>query len=104
MTGRFDEAVAEMKRAAELDPLSPIISTDMGATLFLARRYDAALDELRRTLELYPGYELGEIWLARTYEAKKDCTTAISVTLPVWYLLKLIPFTTRFDQNQGSRR
>jgi TolB-like protein/DNA-binding winged helix-turn-helix (wHTH) protein/Tfp pilus assembly protein PilF len=78
-TGRFDEALVEMKRAAELDPLSPIISTDVGATLYLARRYDQAIHQLTRTLELYPDDEGAQIWLARSYEQKKQCTEAVSV-------------------------
>ena len=79
LTGRFDEALAEMKRAAELDPLSPIISTDVGATLYLARRYDQAIQQLARTLELYPNYLEAQIWLVRSYEQKKQCSEAISV-------------------------
>jgi TolB-like protein/DNA-binding winged helix-turn-helix (wHTH) protein len=79
LTGRFDEALAQMKQAAELDPLSPIISTDLGATLYLARRYDQAIDQLAHTLELYPDDEGAQIWLARSYEQKKQCPEAISV-------------------------
>jgi tetratricopeptide (TPR) repeat protein len=79
LTGRFDEALAEMKIAAELDPLSPIISADLGATLFLARRYDQAIPQLERTLELYPDYEVAQVWLARSLEQRKRCTEAISV-------------------------
>jgi TolB-like protein/DNA-binding winged helix-turn-helix (wHTH) protein/Tfp pilus assembly protein PilF len=79
LTGRFDEALAEMKRAAELDPLSPIISADVGATLYLARRYDQAIHQLERTLELYPDYEVAQVWLARSLEQRKRYTEAISV-------------------------
>jgi tetratricopeptide (TPR) repeat protein len=78
-TGRFDEALAEMKRATELDPLSPIISTDLGVTLYLARRYDQAIQQLARTLELHPDYPEAQLWLARSYEQKKQCSEAISV-------------------------
>jgi TolB-like protein/DNA-binding winged helix-turn-helix (wHTH) protein/Tfp pilus assembly protein PilF len=79
LTGRFDEALAEMKRAAELDPLSPIISADVGVTLYLARRYDQAIHQLERTLELYPDYEIAQVWLARSLEQQKQCPEAISV-------------------------
>ena len=48
--GRFDEAIAEGKRAVELDPLSPVINTDLAQTLFNARRYDEAIAQLRKTL------------------------------------------------------
>jgi tetratricopeptide (TPR) repeat protein len=78
-TGRFDEALAEMKRAAELDPLSPIISSDVGATLFLARRYGQTISQLTRTLELHPDFEDAQIWLAQSYEQEKMCGEAISV-------------------------
>jgi len=62
--GRFDEAIAEGKRAVELDPLSPIINADLGVTLINARRYDDAIAQLRKTLKIdstfyYALYDLG---------------------------------------------
>jgi DNA-binding winged helix-turn-helix (wHTH) protein/TolB-like protein/Tfp pilus assembly protein PilF len=53
---RFDEAVAEIKRAQELDPVSLIISTDVGAILFMARRDDQAIEQCQKTLELDPNF------------------------------------------------
>src|SRR6266567_2223411 len=50
--GRFDEAIAEGKRATELDPLSPVINADLGGSLRDARRYDEAIAQLRKTLEI----------------------------------------------------
>jgi len=47
--GRFDEAIAEVKRAVELDPLSLIINSDLGNTYYNARRYDEAIEQLRKT-------------------------------------------------------
>ena len=44
--GRFDEALAEIERARELDPLSIIIAVDRGAILFYARRHDLAVQQL----------------------------------------------------------
>lgn len=41
--GRHEEAIAEIKRAAELDPLSLMINTDLGLVLSIARRYDEAI-------------------------------------------------------------
>src|SRR5215472_2448073 len=62
--GRFEEAIAEGKRAIELDPLSPIINADLGQNLYNARRYDEAIAQLRKTLEIdltfyYTHYNLG---------------------------------------------
>ena len=63
--GRFDEAIAEGKRAVELDPLSLIINADLGSTLMWARRFDEAIAQQRRTLALdgnfyYAHWNLGE--------------------------------------------
>src|SRR5213592_3016205 len=38
--GRFDDAIAEGKRAVELDPLSLVINTDLAVDYLYARRYD----------------------------------------------------------------
>lgn len=42
--GRPEEAIAEIKRAQELDPLSLIISTDVGSIYVYAGRYDEAIE------------------------------------------------------------
>ena len=46
---RHDEALAESRRARELDLLSPIASTSLGIHLFYARRYDEAAAQQQRT-------------------------------------------------------
>jgi TolB-like protein/Flp pilus assembly protein TadD len=50
--GRHDEAMASMRRAQELDPLSPLINADAGWYYFHARRYDEAAKQCRLALEL----------------------------------------------------
>jgi TolB-like protein/Tfp pilus assembly protein PilF len=60
--GRFDEAIAEGKRAEELDPLSPIIGADLGNTLMRARRYDESIAQLNRVIALDPNF-----WVAYWY-------------------------------------
>jgi hypothetical protein len=47
---RFSEAPAEMKQAQKLDPLSMVISRDVGQVLYYARRYDEAIEHCRKTL------------------------------------------------------
>jgi tetratricopeptide (TPR) repeat protein len=48
--GRFDEAIAEERRAVELDPLSPIITNNLERILFYARRYDEAAAVCRKAI------------------------------------------------------
>jgi TolB-like protein len=52
--GRFDEAIAESKRAVELDPLSTVINADLGSTFVYAGRYPEAVAQLRKTLQIDP--------------------------------------------------
>jgi len=53
-TGEFDEAIREMKKAAELDPLSLHVGVDLGRALYFARQYDPAIAQFRKVLELDP--------------------------------------------------
>jgi TolB-like protein/Flp pilus assembly protein TadD len=53
--GEFDDAITEVKRALELDPLSPAFNVHLGEIYVWARRYPEAILQLRKTLELDPG-------------------------------------------------
>ncbi|MBV9960385.1 MAG: tetratricopeptide repeat protein, partial [Acidobacteria bacterium] len=63
MLGRFDEALAEVRRAYEIDPLTPIIQHTLNWTYYHARRYDEALASTRRLVANEPQYGLGYIIL-----------------------------------------
>src|SRR5262249_45363774 len=76
--GRFAEAIAEGKRAVELDPLSPIINADFGVTLYLARRYDEAIEQLRHALTLDPTFFYAHYSLGIALQLKGDLSGAIA--------------------------
>ena len=76
--GRFDEAIAETKRAVELDPLSPIINTNRAYPLYYAGRYDEALAQAKKTIELDPGFFYSRQILGMVLQAKGDLPGAIS--------------------------
>jgi len=76
--GRFDQAIAETKRAVELDPLSPIINTDYAFSLYYARRYDEALAQAKKTVELDPGFFYARQILGMVLQAKGDLPGAIA--------------------------
>src|SRR5262245_29948162 len=76
--GRFDEAIAEGKRAVELDPLSPIINSDLGQTLSIARRYDEAIAQFHKTLEIDPMFWVAHSALGGALERKGDLPAAIA--------------------------
>lgn len=48
---RFEEALSESNQARHLDPLSLIIATDQATILYLARRYDEAIEQFRSVLQ-----------------------------------------------------
>lgn len=64
--GRFGEAVAEIRRAQELDPLSLIINSNLGSALFYAGRYEEAADQYRKTLQRDAGWAPAHWGLGRT--------------------------------------
>jgi DNA-binding winged helix-turn-helix (wHTH) protein/TolB-like protein/Tfp pilus assembly protein PilF len=69
-TGRLEEALVEARRAQQLDPLSPVFSAFVGATLLFARRYDEAIEECRKTIDLYPEFGVAHWYLGRAYLQK----------------------------------
>jgi tetratricopeptide (TPR) repeat protein len=81
--GRFDEAMAETRRARELDPLSPSISMGMSWIYSWSRRQDVAITELRRTLELDPNFSAAHSALVWSYEEKGMYAEAVSEELKV---------------------
>jgi TolB-like protein/lipoprotein NlpI len=56
VTGEFDRAIAESKRAVELDPLSLVINTDLAVGYTMARRYPEALEQFNKILAMDPRF------------------------------------------------
>lgn len=67
---RPEEARVEIERALQLDPLSLSINTDVGFQMVYSRRYDAAIQQLKKTLQMNPRFPLAHFWLGRSYQAK----------------------------------
>jgi serine/threonine protein kinase/Tfp pilus assembly protein PilF len=78
MLGRHGEAIAEIKKAHELDPLSLIINQGVGGKYLYARRYDEAMAQFHRTLELYPHFPPTHQRLGWCYVQKRMYDAAIA--------------------------
>jgi tetratricopeptide (TPR) repeat protein len=80
-SARHEEALAEIKRAQALDPLSVI--TDLAAVriLYFARQYDQAIAQSLKVIETNPGIQLDNSWLRRAYEQKGLYDKAFDETL-----------------------
>ncbi len=68
--GLFDQGLAQLKRARELDPLSLIINTNLGLNFYWARQYDQAIEQLERALVLEPNFFRTHIHLGMCYGRK----------------------------------
>jgi eukaryotic-like serine/threonine-protein kinase len=77
--GRLDEAIGELKRAQECDPLSLIINAELGRAFYFSRRYDQAIDQLRKTLdEIDSNFGVAHWYLGMVYEQKARYPQAIA--------------------------
>ena len=64
---RFDQALEEMHTALSLDPLSPIVNTNLAALLTLMHRYPESLAQFQKTLERDPGFGPAHLKLSNLY-------------------------------------
>jgi adenylate cyclase len=76
--GRFDEALAEIRIAVELDPVSMAVNTGLGHVLYLKRDFDAAIDQYAKALKIDPSFGPAHLWFGRPYLQKGMYPEAIS--------------------------
>ncbi len=76
--GRHEESFAKIKHSQELDPLSLIINVAVGWSLYFGRRYDEAVVQLRKTLELDPSYPVAHWILGLVYREMYNYEMAIA--------------------------
>ena len=75
--GRFDEAIEQIEKAQELDPLSLAINTGVGHVLYLSRQYDKAIEQYKRAVDLDPFFMATHLWFGRPYLEKGMFADAI---------------------------
>ncbi len=85
--GKMNESLTEIRKAKELDPLSMIVLTDVGKDLYLARQYDAAIEQYKDSLRVDSNFAIAHKGLAEVYvqksmydEALKEIEIAISLS------------------------
>jgi TolB-like protein/DNA-binding winged helix-turn-helix (wHTH) protein/Flp pilus assembly protein TadD len=78
LLGRLDEAIAEMKKAQNLDPLSLIINADLAELLVLAHLHDESIAQSRKTIEMDPNFALAHSQLAQAYLQKHMYDEAVA--------------------------
>jgi TolB-like protein/DNA-binding winged helix-turn-helix (wHTH) protein/Tfp pilus assembly protein PilF len=76
--GRTKESLAQMTRPRELDPLSISMNFSLGWRLYMARKYDQAIEQLQNTLEMDPNFALPRMVLGQAYEQKHAYPQALA--------------------------
>src|SRR6202035_3749873 len=67
MMGRTNEGISELRMAESFDPLSLIISADIADALCVARRYDEAVEQSKKTLEMDTHFAVGHFELGQAF-------------------------------------
>ena len=75
---RHDEAIAEEKRAQELEPLSLIINKNVGTIFYYARKYEQAIEQYKKALELDPDFARTHFFLGLAYISNSMFEEAIA--------------------------
>ena len=78
LLGRYDEAIVEMRKAENLDPLSLIINADLSELLLLAHSYDESIRQSRKTIEMDSNFALAHNQLGQAYLQKQMLDQAIA--------------------------
>lgn len=73
---RFDDGIAELRKAQELDPLSSIVGCDLAACLIHAGRYPESVSVLQQVLARQPDYAVAHNYLASAFEYEGDYAQA----------------------------
>jgi DNA-binding winged helix-turn-helix (wHTH) protein/tetratricopeptide (TPR) repeat protein len=76
-TGRFDEALAQIQRARDIDPVAVLIHANVGFILYRAGRYREAIEHLRQTVAIEPGFVMSRYRLGLALEAAGEYPEAL---------------------------
>jgi tetratricopeptide (TPR) repeat protein len=76
--GKDSEAISEMKKAEDLDPLSLIIGADLAEDLLIAHQYEEAIQRSRKTMDLDPHFPLAHYQLGQAFLQKHRYDEAIA--------------------------
>jgi TolB-like protein/Tfp pilus assembly protein PilF len=68
--GDLGTAIAERRRALELDPVNPLLSSALGEAFYQNHEFDRAIELNSRSLELDPSYAIALVNIGRAYEMK----------------------------------
>jgi TolB-like protein/Tfp pilus assembly protein PilF/predicted Ser/Thr protein kinase len=78
VTSRYAEAIAEVTRARDLDPLSVPINAFVGLIYMKARQFPKAIEASRKVIELDPNNPFAHWILARSLDARNELQESLA--------------------------
>ena len=78
LMGSFDEALAELKTARDLDPLSLSINLSLATLFYVARRHEQAIEQIKETLEIDANFHMARGILGMVYAQQGDFRRAVA--------------------------
>jgi TolB-like protein/DNA-binding winged helix-turn-helix (wHTH) protein/Flp pilus assembly protein TadD len=96
--GQIGEGILELRKAESLDPLSLIIKADIADALCIAHRYDEAVQESGKTLEMDQGFAVAHYELGQALAQKRMYDEAIAAFQKA---IELSGHNGAFDSNLG---
>jgi TolB-like protein/Flp pilus assembly protein TadD len=78
LMGRNREAISEMEKAVNLDPVSPVVNADLAELLLIAHLPDESIQQSRKTIAMNPAFALAHNQLAQAYIEKRMFGEAIA--------------------------
>ena len=94
--GRPEEAIDMTLRAYRTDPLSPVIGASLAMILYLARKFDQALEVLKRVQEIHPDHFLPHLRRGLVRIQKRQYRQAIEA------LKKAVRLANRSTETQAA--
>jgi tetratricopeptide (TPR) repeat protein len=70
--GKVQEAIAECRKALEIEPLSLLDNLGLSATYYFAREYEQSLQQANRALEIDPKYSPAIDQIGGVYDVRGD--------------------------------
>ncbi len=77
--GRLDDAFKEIREAESIDPLSPGVQAVLGLVYYFQGRYDLAIEQLKKPLELDPDFQAANLAMGSALMQKQKLTDATAV-------------------------
>ena len=80
-----------MKKRLQIDPVSPIILSDLSAEYYFEGKYDLAIQYSKQAIKIDPNFAYGYFYLGFSYERKDDSGRHQTLSRGPWTYSENLP-------------